>query len=361
MSGSAGNGGGASGASPGGRGGAAGAGASGKAGSSGSSGGASGAAQGGTSGNAGAAGTSGKAGTAGSAGSTAGNAGQGGGGGGTASGGAAGSVSAGTSGDGGTSASGGAAGSSGAGGVAGSSGAGGSGGAPHTGPWRIMPLGDSITGTTCYPQLLSQKLKDAGRTNFTFLGTNLNNQSCAGAPNVMTEGHGGYILSCLTGDFSNNCAGKGMPSELASWMNVSPPLDVALILFGTNDVWNSIATETITSAFTHLTEDIREANPNAVIFIGQILPMHPDGCVDSDANCVNNRVKALNAAIPGWAASQATTASPIHVVDIYASIGDADAFTTNSALTSDGVHPNATGAGMMADAWLNALTSRNIP
>ncbi|HEY3495652.1 MAG TPA: GDSL-type esterase/lipase family protein, partial [Polyangiaceae bacterium] len=243
----------------------------------------------------------------------------------------------------------------------GSGGSGGSGGNAHVGPWRIMPIGDSITGTTCYPQLLSQKLKDAGHTNFSFVGTNLNNQSCSGAPNVMTEGHGGYILSCLTGDWTNNCAGKGMPSELMTWLNATPPPDVALILFGTNDVWNSIATDTITTAFTHLTTSIRDANPNAVIFIGQILPMHPEGCADSNTSCVNNRVKTLNAAIPAWATSQSTAASPIHVVDIYGSIGSSDAFTTNSALSSDGVHPNATGAGMMADAWMEALLAQGVP
>jgi hypothetical protein len=42
------------------------------------------------------------------------------------------------------------------GGTAGATGGGGS--SSHTGTWHIMPLGDSITGSTCYPQLLSKEL-----------------------------------------------------------------------------------------------------------------------------------------------------------------------------------------------------------
>ncbi len=32
-----------------------------------------------------------------------------------------------------------------------------------------MPLGDSITGSTCYPQLLSKELIAKGHTNFDFI------------------------------------------------------------------------------------------------------------------------------------------------------------------------------------------------
>ncbi len=250
-------------------------------------------------------------------------------------------------------------GKSGAGGQAGS-------GGTHPSSWRIMPLGDSITGTTCYPQLLAQKLKDAGHTNFEFVGTNLNNQSCTdgtimNAPTVMTEGHGGYILSCLTGDYTSNCSSKGMPSELSAWMAAKPPPDVVLLHFGTNDVWNNIATATITTAYTHVLASIRGANPNVVILVAQILPMHPDGCVDATTSCPNNGVKALNAAIPAWAESASTSASPVHVVDIYSSVGDETAYLPNSDLTTDGVHPNPKGSGKVADAWLQALAAEGVP
>lgn len=237
---------------------------------------------------------------------------------------------------------------------------GGSGGtSAHVGAWHIMPLGDSITGTTCYPQLLSQKLKDGGHDSFDFLGSITNNQSCNGAPNVVTEGHGGYILGCLTGDYTANCASKGSPSELSTWLSAMPAPEVALVHFGTNDVWNSISTETVTASYTHLLTSLRGANPNVIVFIAQILPMHPDNCMDGDASCPNARVQALNAAIPDWASGATTAASPVHVVDIYHSV-DAATFVPNSANTSDGVHPNATGSGPIADTWMAALLAHGI-
>lgn len=242
-------------------------------------------------------------------------------------------------------------------------GSGGSGVRPST--WRIMAFGDSITGTTCYPQLLSQKLKDAGHTSFELIGSILNNQACpvgsTNAPNVMTEGHSGYILSCLTGDYTSNCSSKGMPSELTTWLAAKPPPDVVLMHFGTNDAWNSVPTNTIITAYTHVLASLRGANPNVVVFVAQILPMHPDGCTDATSSCPNNGVMALNAAIPAWATGASTSASPVHVVDIYAAVGDETAYVPNSDLTSDGVHPNPKGSAPIAQAWLDALTAAGIP
>jgi len=292
--------------------------------------------------------------------------------GGTPSGGAGASAgSAGTAGDaasGGAGAGGTPSGGAGAGGAPiGGAGAGGStggtAGATHTGPWVIMPLGDSITQSSCYPQLLSQKLITAGRTNFQFVGTTTNNQSCSGAPNVKSEGHGGYLVTCLTGDrAAGSCSAKGSPAELMTWMQATPAPDVVLMLLGTNDAWTSdIPIATITGAYTKVVTSIRTANANAIIFVGQILPMHPDGCMNGQNGCPDNRAEELNAAIPAWATSQSTATSPITVVNIYASVGTESAFVPNSALSADGVHPTASAAGMMADTWLAALTTAGIP
>jgi hypothetical protein len=83
-----------------------------------------------------------------------------------------------------------------------------------------MPLGDSITDTTCYPKLLAQELIDKGHPNFTFVGTSLNNQSCGSAPNVQTEGHGCYLVTNLLKDVATvtGCNGtKGSLAELRAW------------------------------------------------------------------------------------------------------------------------------------------------
>ena len=62
-----------------------------------------------------------------------------------------------------------------------------------------MPLGDSVTESTCYPQITSQTLVTGHHTNFQFVGTKTTNQSCgSGAPSsIKDEGHAGYGVTYL--------------------------------------------------------------------------------------------------------------------------------------------------------------------
>lgn len=221
------------------------------------------------------------------------------------------------------------------------------GAAAHSGAWRITPLGDSITGSTCAPQLLSRELKDKGHANFGFFGSNLNNQSCSSAPNVQTEGHGGYLVTDLVGN------GKHA-SELSKWA-ASDKAEVVLMHFGTNDVWNNVAPSAILSAFSSVLASFRAINPKLVLFVAQIIPMNPSGC-----SACEGRVAALNAQIPGWASSAATAQSPIYVVDQH-SVFSAATYTPSSTYTEDGVHPNAAGAQLIADKWYAALTEHGLP
>jgi lysophospholipase L1-like esterase len=203
-----------------------------------------------------------------------------------------------------------------------------------------MPLGDSITGTTCYPQLLDQSLRAVGRSNFELVGTILNNQDCAGAPFVQSEGHGGYLVVDLVGSGSH-------AAELTSWC-ATDQADVVLMHFGTNDVWNNRPTQDILDAYAGVLAALRQVVPNVIVFVAQLIPMTPDNC----GEC-NGRVQALNAAIPDWAAQHSTQDSPVCVVDQYSG------FDTNVD-TGDGVHPNITGSQKMADRWADALSARGV-
>lgn len=60
-----------------------------------------------------------------------------------------------------------------------------------------------------------------------------------------------------------------------------------------------------------------------------------------------SQIKALNDAIPAWAASLNTTQSPIWVVDQNTGMSSTD--------LRDGVHPNASGDQKMAAKWYPAL------
>ena len=234
----------------------------------------------------------------------------------------------------------------------GGGGATGAGGSPHADKRQIMPLGDSITGF-CYPQLLSKELIDKGHTSFAFVGTVTNNQSCGtGAPNVQTEGHGGYLVTYLTTD-SPAQSGKGTLTELKTWAAEKP--DVVLMEIGTNDVWSSIATATITIAFSFVIDQFRAQNPSVIFFVAQITPLNPSGC----SGC-ESRVEALNAAIPAWASGKSTSDSPVYVVDVWSAL-DPATYLPNSTWTKDGCHPELPASQLMADKWYAGLVAQGIP
>ncbi|MEV0388077.1 cellulose binding domain-containing protein [Nonomuraea sp. NPDC050643] len=198
---------------------------------------------------------------------------------------------------------------------------------------RIMPLGDSITGSPgCWRALLWNRLQSAGHTNIDFVGT-LPTQGCGVAHDGDNEGHGGYLAT--------NIANQ---NQLPGWLSATRP-DVVLMHLGTNDVWSNIAPATILSAFTTLVNQMRAGNPGMKILVAKIIPMNPSSCADCAQRAVN-----FNNAIPAWAASTSTAQSPITVVDQWTG------FSTSSD-TYDGVHPNAAGDQKMSDKWYQPLVN----
>jgi lysophospholipase L1-like esterase len=198
---------------------------------------------------------------------------------------------------------------------------------------RVMPLGDSITGSPgCWRALLWQQLQQAGHTEVDFVGT-LPAQGCGFTYDGDNEGHGGYLAT--------NVASQNL---LPGWLAATDP-DVVLMHFGTNDVWSNLPPATILAAFTTLVAQMRAANPAMKIMVAQILPMNPASCPE----CAQ-RVIDLNAAIPAWAAATTTTASPVTVVDQWTG------FSTATD-TGDGVHPNDSGNVKIANRWYPALTA----
>src|SRR5690606_37698240 len=148
------------------------------------------------------------------------------------------------------------------------------------------------------------------------------------------EGHGGFLV---TQSVANG--------DTRSWLEANTP-DVLLMHFGTNDVWSAIPPARILEAYTAIVEDLRDLNPDAVILVAQIIPLHPDasfGCTDCPQRAID-----LNAEIPGWAAELTTEQSPIHVVDQHTGFDPA-------LDTYDGVHPDEDGDAKIAATWFAAL------
>ncbi|KAK3687707.1 SGNH hydrolase-type esterase domain-containing protein [Podospora appendiculata] len=196
---------------------------------------------------------------------------------------------------------------------------------------RIMPLGDSITGSPgCWRALLWRKLQAAKITNTKFVGT-LPAQGCGFTYDGANEGHGGYLATGIVAK-----------KQLSDWLAQTHP-DVVMMHLGTNDVWNNQSPEAILAAFGTLVDWMRASKADVKILVAQIIPMSPPNCAQCAA-----RVVALNAAIPAWAAGKNTTLSPLVVVDCWTGF---DAVKD----TRDGVHPNDSGNLKLADAWFGPL------
>lgn len=203
----------------------------------------------------------------------------------------------------------------------------------QTAPVRIMPLGDSITGSPgCWRALLWNTLQSTGFTHIDFVGT-LSGQGCGVAYDSDGEGHGGFLAT----DVANQ-------NLLPGWLAATHP-DIVMMHFGTNDVWNGRTPAVILTAFSKLVDQMRASNPSMKILVAQILPVNPVGCADCP-----QRTIAFNAAIPAWAAGKSTAASPIVVVDQWTGFNSA-------ADTIDGVHPNSSGIVKMANRWYPPLTA----
>ncbi|MEV4754945.1 cellulose binding domain-containing protein [Micromonospora sp. NPDC049559] len=200
-------------------------------------------------------------------------------------------------------------------------------------PTRIMPLGDSITGSPgCWRSILWNRLQNSGYTNIDFVGT-LGPQGCGQPYDGDNEGHGGFLVT--------NVANQ---NQLPGWLSATRP-DIVLMHFGTNDVWSNIAPATILAAYTRLVDQMRASNPAMKILVAKIIPMAPSSCP-----ACGQRAVALNDAIPAWAAARTTAQSPVVVVDQWTGFSTA-------ADTYDGVHPNASGDQKMSDRWYPALTA----
>jgi lysophospholipase L1-like esterase len=199
---------------------------------------------------------------------------------------------------------------------------------------KIMPLGDSITASTCWRARLAEKL-DAGGFKYDFVGSQNGDPGCANSTyDKDSEGHGGYIVADQT------------DATLSGWFAANPP-DIVLMHFGTNDSWGGQrSTDQILGAFTLIVNDLRAVSPKVILLAAKIIPLDPK----NDGSCAvcPQSVIDLDDLIPAWAKGLSTAASPIVVVDQWTGFDD----VTD---TGDGVHPNNAGSVKMADKWYAAL------
>jgi lysophospholipase L1-like esterase len=199
---------------------------------------------------------------------------------------------------------------------------------------RIMPLGDSITGSPgCWRAVLWNTLAENGYTNLDFVGS-LSGKRCPQDYDSDGEGHGGYLATQVA-----------TRELLPDWLSDTRP-DIVLMHLGTNDVWSAKSNEEILAAFSLLVEQMRASNPWMTILVAKIIPLSPR--ISYCPECWSRAI-SLNDAIPGWAGDTSTEDSPITVVDQWTD------FDVESD-TLDGVHPNDRGNEKMGQRWYEELS-----
>jgi lysophospholipase L1-like esterase len=219
---------------------------------------------------------------------------------------------------------------------------------------RIVAVGDSITQSTCWRAQLWQRLTQDFAGRFDLVGSHQSDSGCAPSGyDQDNEGYGSALVTEVAAGVTNlRTCNPACPTlnDLRTRF-AATPADVALLHFGTNDVWNGIATESIIAGYSQVLTALREANAKVTVLVAQIIPMNVTettcaGC--TCAGCVTG-VPALNSRIVSWAAEMSTAESPVRVVDQYDGY---DATTDNR----DGVHPTpTTGSEKMATRWYEAL------
>ena len=209
--------------------------------------------------------------------------------------------------------------------------------APPPQPIRIMPLGDSITGSTgCWRDKLWDRITEAKpHQEYDFVGHRHGKPKCDGDYDNDSNGISGVRVSEL--------AASG---DLTGWL-AEDPADIVLMHYGSNDIRHGWTTSEIIDALGTVVEQMRQANPRMVILVAQIIPMTTTP-MDKDCADCPGKVDALNAEIPGWASGVTTAQSPVVVVDQFSGF---DAATD----TYDGLHSDGSGGKKIAEAWYQAM------
>ena len=206
--------------------------------------------------------------------------------------------------------------------------------------WRILPLGDGITASTCYRAKLWQKLIDSNHSNFDFIGTFSAGDPCSTISSVSSnydKDHQG-----LAGLRASDVLKAGN-TYVTDWFS-GHAADIVLMQMGGNDVLNGVIQQDILDGYSTFLTGLRNENSKVRVFIALLMPMGGGKC----GSVCQSDLSALNTVIPIWAAASSTSASPVSVVDLYTGFD-----ITN---TTDGVKPDEVGSAWLADRWHAAIS-----
>ncbi len=214
---------------------------------------------------------------------------------------------------------------------------------------EIMPLGDSITfglassdGAGYRLDLFERIVADGhavtlvGRVQ---AGPNTNVQGQPFPTN--NEGYSGATIS--TG-------GNQLADRVDAALAANPP-DIILLQIGTNNLYMGMAPE-VPGQLAALLDQITDGAPDALVVVAQITPLAEAG---AQLNFPDNGVDEYNALVPGIVQERVDAGKHLALVNMNAAFRAANANVV--ALLADGIHPNDTGYGIMAQTWYAAIES----
>ncbi|XVV14294.1 SGNH/GDSL hydrolase family protein [Actinoplanes sp. CA-131856] len=210
--------------------------------------------------------------------------------------------------------------------------------AAATAPVKVMPLGDSITWgsgsadsrvgnrtgaptASGYRADLGNRLAAAG-IDVDFVGSQ---QAGPAGTDRDNEGHPGWRVDQIA-------------ANVGTWLATYEP-EVILLHIGTNDMAQNRSVGATAAGLSALIDQIRDARPDADIFVQQLVQGHIEP--------YKSRIAAYNRTIPGIVAGKD---AKVHLVD-QSSIGGLSLF--------DNLHPNDHGYAKMAYNLYRAMTGDN--
>jgi lysophospholipase L1-like esterase len=218
------------------------------------------------------------------------------------------------------------------------------------GPWRIMPLGDSLTdgfypnGHHSYRGYLETQLRAAGY-DFDFVGTQWG--LAHGGTDYEHEGHGGFTIG------PDKTLSAGWPGNIYARMDyyLKTDPDIILVLIGINDMFAEDSSVNPTDAdekLGRLMDHILEIDPAIHIFVASLAPVNWDRAEPwPEYEAVNAMAEKLGNADPQ---------DQIYFVNLNRTL------TPLMSLTdySDGVHFSESGARKIAQVWFDALQKSRL-
>lgn len=197
-----------------------------------------------------------------------------------------------------------------------------------SGPYKILPLGDSITAARSpqqsYRYPLWQHLTEAGY-EFDFVGTATGPDSLSPQVDDDHEGHWGWRADEVL-------------AQLPNWLEHSNP-DIVLMHLGTNDLFQNQSNASTLNDLENIVATLRANNPAVIILASLLIPSNFPS---------NALIESFNAELAVRTTSWSTDRSPVVLVDQNTSMNPATHLY-------DGVHPNAAGEQIMADVWFEHI------